>query len=212
MCRSREEHLTTEDFMKTFFLVTTAGLTPEKDDARDEPLSHFREFLLSTMPGTPQTNQYSSSMFSLHAALKSNLSISTLTPSLSPPASMAFSNTPSLSRSHSSPTSLGITASTTSLAEQRPDPSRYTSALTPLLHRRLFITSSGHLGLGPASMMSGDIVAVLFGGKVPFVLRRVEDDQWKLVGECYVDGFMQGEALTTRGEGKGLEHEWFGLI
>jgi hypothetical protein len=74
-------------------------------------------------------------------------------------------------------------------------------------------------------MMSGDVVVVLFGGKVPFVLRRVyearDGEQWRLVGECYVDGVMFGEVLDRRnGDGdeegememKDWGSEWFEMI
>lgn len=56
--------------------------------------------------------------------------------------------------------------------------------------RKLFITRKGHLGLGPGALQEGDVVCVLFGGIVPFVLRRCEDASCLLVGECYVHGFM----------------------
>lgn len=58
--------------------------------------------------------------------------------------------------------------------------------------RRIFRTRKGFLGLGPAALSQGDLVAVLLGGRVPFVLRKFEDYE-KLVGECYVFGIMQGE-------------------
>jgi hypothetical protein len=37
--------------------------------------------------------------------------------------------------------------------------------------RRLFHTSKGYLGLGPALLQAGDLVCVLAGGAIPFVLR-----------------------------------------
>jgi hypothetical protein len=37
-------------------------------------------------------------------------------------------------------------------------------------------------------------MAVLLGGSVPFVLRRVKT-HFTLVGECYVHGVMKGEAI-----------------
>ena len=44
---------------------------------------------------------------------------------------------------------------------------------------------------------------VLFGGVVPFVLRPCEDEDgvtfWKLVGECFAPGLMQGEAVERAG-------------
>lgn len=41
-----------------------------------------------------------------------------------------------------------------------------------MLHRTMFMTRSGLLGLGPASMQPGDTLAVLMGGRVPMVLRE----------------------------------------
>ncbi|TKA76950.1 hypothetical protein B0A49_01725 [Cryomyces minteri] len=61
--------------------------------------------------------------------------------------------------------------------------------------RRIFITSKGHVGLGPAALRTDDRVFVLFGSIVPFVLRR-KNLQFQLVGECYVNDLMQGEAIS----------------
>ncbi|KAJ4301073.1 hypothetical protein N0V90_003163 [Kalmusia sp. IMI 367209] len=220
ICRSHLIHLPNETFLRTFFLVTTAGLTPEQTDARHEPMTHFRAFLRTAMPRTPEVETGDGSLYNLRRAFRSNLSISTLTPNLTPPASTDSIPAPKLSReSSSSSDTFGTVAFDSPFAqrEEEANPSRYTSALTPLLHRRLFITSTGHLGLGPEAMMSGDVVVVLFGGKVPFVLRRVGDEQWKLIGECYVNGFMHGEALEQQGRNRGdgkrrIEHEWFDLV
>jgi hypothetical protein len=62
-------------------------------------------------------------------------------------------------------------------------------------HRRLFTTTKGHLGLGPKAMQESDIVTVLFGSNVPFVLRPVGDDHYRLVGECYFHSVMEGQAI-----------------
>lgn len=56
-------------------------------------------------------------------------------------------------------------------------------------------TAKGRFVLGPKVMEPGDIVCVLFGGKMPFVLRSWIDDMFLLVGECYVHGLMHGEAV-----------------
>lgn len=63
-------------------------------------------------------------------------------------------------------------------------------------------TAQGRYVLGPKVMEKGDVVCVLFGGKMPFVLRPWDDGKFLLVGECYVHGLMQGEAieLLERGE------------
>lgn len=67
--------------------------------------------------------------------------------------------------------------------------------------RRLLVTDMGHLGLCPSQTQKGDVVCILLGCSVPVVLRKVQNRQnvdrptFKLVGECYLDGFMNGEGL-----------------
>ena len=63
--------------------------------------------------------------------------------------------------------------------------------------RRFFVTGSGHMGIGPVGMRRDDVVAVLFGSTTPFVVRRVDGmaKRYKLVGECYVHGIMDGELV-----------------
>lgn len=66
-------------------------------------------------------------------------------------------------------------------------------------HRRLFITSGGFLGLGPAMTQRKDEVAILMGASVPFVGRERADGTWELLGECYVHGIMDGEMVSALG-------------
>ncbi|KAI0865855.1 heterokaryon incompatibility protein-domain-containing protein [Xylaria cubensis] len=62
--------------------------------------------------------------------------------------------------------------------------------------RRFFKTAKGLFGLAPALAQKGDCVVVLFGGKVPFILRGFPDaESYHLVGESYVHGIMDGEAI-----------------
>ncbi|MCJ1434727.1 hypothetical protein MMC27_004097 [Xylographa pallens] len=57
-------------------------------------------------------------------------------------------------------------------------------------------TRKGYYVLGPGVLELGDIVCVLFGGKMPFCLRPNGDgDRFLLVGECYMHGLMDGEAM-----------------
>lgn len=72
-------------------------------------------------------------------------------------------------------------------------------ALNTLWGRRVFHCQDGKFGLGPAASQPGDIVTVLFGGIVPFVLRPQEDGTWLLVGEALVPGLMQGEGVEAAG-------------
>jgi hypothetical protein len=59
--------------------------------------------------------------------------------------------------------------------------------------RRLFTTETGYLGLGPVSLQKGDQVWLCKGGRVPLVLRPVGSSCFKLIGETYVHGVMNGE-------------------
>jgi hypothetical protein len=61
----------------------------------------------------------------------------------------------------------------------------------------LFITSSGHIGLLVASHGAdvGDTISILLGGPIPFILRRV-DAGHILVGRCWIQGLMRGEAMA----------------
>jgi hypothetical protein len=69
-----------------------------------------------------------------------------------------------------------------------------TAARQAMLGRRLFETESMAVGLGPQETQAGDVVCVLYGARIPFVLRQVGDFN-TVVGECYVDSLMQGEAV-----------------
>jgi hypothetical protein len=68
-----------------------------------------------------------------------------------------------------------------------------------LLHcmkgRKLAITEGGDLGWVPRAAERGDMIAILQGSKLPFILRRgVYDGCWRLVGPCFIQGIMFGEA------------------
>ena len=72
--------------------------------------------------------------------------------------------------------------------------------------RWFFLTEDGYFGLGPVEMEQDDVVCVLAGGKMPFVLRAINEscevcnnDQlcYRLLGFAYVHGIMDGE--TVRG-------------
>lgn len=65
-----------------------------------------------------------------------------------------------------------------------------------------FLTKSGLMGIGPRAMETGDIVAVLYGGKTPYILRPIAADHFLFVGACYVEGIMSGEAISMVEEGK----------
>ncbi|KAK0128803.1 hypothetical protein ONS95_000753 [Cadophora gregata] len=75
----------------------------------------------------------------------------------------------------------------------------FTDACITWSHGRTFIiTSKGYIGIAPLKTEIGDIVTVLEGGSVPFVLRALDEGGYKFIGESYVDGIMEGEALVGR--------------
>jgi hypothetical protein len=67
-------------------------------------------------------------------------------------------------------------------------------------HRRLFITQNKLLGLAPDESQIGDEIFILFGGQVLYVLRPTKD-YYLLVGECYIHGLMDGQALSRLDDG-----------
>ncbi|KAM5343497.1 hypothetical protein ACJ41O_012034 [Fusarium nematophilum] len=70
-----------------------------------------------------------------------------------------------------------------------------------LVCRDLREPSSQLLGLGSRHARRGDIACILYGCSVPVLLRPLGvSDQYKLVGECYLQGKMDGEALTGLGQ------------
>jgi hypothetical protein len=64
--------------------------------------------------------------------------------------------------------------------------------------RQLFTSFYSLFGLAPLGADIGDIVYIFPGGRVPFLLRKWGGDgenTFLFVGECYVQGIMQGEAF-----------------
>jgi hypothetical protein len=63
--------------------------------------------------------------------------------------------------------------------------------------RQFIITRHGLMGMASGGVQQGDLVTVLLGADMPYVLRPPrEAGSWKLIGESYVHGMMNGEALT----------------
>ena len=68
-------------------------------------------------------------------------------------------------------------------------------------NRKFFVShDKGLIGLAPMAAQVGDIIVILYGCTVPVVLRpkeEIEQSVFQLVGECYVHGIMDGEAIET---------------
>jgi hypothetical protein len=61
--------------------------------------------------------------------------------------------------------------------------------------RKVCVTSNGYLGRAAHGSVIGDKICIFFGASVPFVLRERDDGGFMFVGEAYVHGLMDGEAL-----------------
>ncbi|PVH71419.1 hypothetical protein DL98DRAFT_106223 [Cadophora sp. DSE1049] len=66
---------------------------------------------------------------------------------------------------------------------------------------RLMTTSKGYLGLAVNSCIPGYLVCVIYGCSTPILLRRL-GDHCKFLGEAYLSGIMNSEAIDglQRGE------------
>jgi hypothetical protein len=68
-----------------------------------------------------------------------------------------------------------------------------------LTKRVFFISHLGYMGLGHPGVRKDDMVCVVPRCKVPLLIRK-EDDHRVLVGECFVWGLMDGEAMKDKTE------------
>jgi hypothetical protein len=92
------------------------------------------------------------------------------------------------------------------------DRDRFVEAATRVCNSRLlFITSTGFLGLGSSIVAEGDVLCVLSGGHLPFVLRPF-GKRYNLVGECYVEGLMQGEIVEAAVNNRAIENPISGKV
>ncbi|KAL6864642.1 heterokaryon incompatibility protein domain-containing protein [Trichoderma novae-zelandiae] len=78
-----------------------------------------------------------------------------------------------------------------------PDMNVFTSNMFKNRGRKLYRTTAGYVGLGPATMRAGDSVVIFRGGTTPHILSKLYDDseleKYEYVGEAYCDGVMNGE-------------------
>jgi hypothetical protein len=83
-----------------------------------------------------------------------------------------------------------------------------TIAIYSVLHRQALFTNHGHIALGPKGAVVGDSVWIVAGCPVALVLRRTSgdtgDQPYKLIGESYVHGIMNGEAVSEETEWKSI--------
>lgn len=63
---------------------------------------------------------------------------------------------------------------------------------------RLMVSCQGRVGMVAQKAKKGDLICVLFGCSIPVLLRDSPDpgdESFELIGECYLDGFMDGSIL-----------------
>ena len=93
-------------------------------------------------------------------------------------------------------------------ASQEPAEAVLNSFVGACQGRALFITDEGVIGLGPNMTRPEDKVCVIHGSRVPFIIRRIEEQKvwiakgkeiiqkkYVLVGECFIHELMNGEAV-----------------
>lgn len=54
-------------------------------------------------------------------------------------------------------------------------------------------TEKGRFGQVLESVEVGDMVCILYGGELPYIIRPLEDGKYMFVGSCYMHGLMDGE-------------------
>jgi hypothetical protein len=69
------------------------------------------------------------------------------------------------------------------------------------IRRRMVTTARGFFGLALETTQKDDIICVLLGCTMPVVLRQV-GEYYKVVGECYIHGIMEGEAMEMLNGGQ----------
>lgn len=76
-----------------------------------------------------------------------------------------------------------------------------------LIHTEGLYTESSLLGLAPLDTDRGDLICILYGCSVPVALRPRKSEEevlmgerqsYTLIGECYLHGMMDGEAVAFR--------------
>lgn len=75
---------------------------------------------------------------------------------------------------------------------------------------RVMVSQNGRIGMVPEAAMKGDLICLCVGCSVPMLLRKAQHGvQYTVVGECFFDGCMHGEALKRlekAGAGENIFH------
>lgn len=73
-------------------------------------------------------------------------------------------------------------------------------AISRCMYRSFIITADCYFGLGRSPTKPGDVVCILRGGNVPFMLRPRENGYYEFIGETYLHGIMDGSFVRNARE------------
>lgn len=71
------------------------------------------------------------------------------------------------------------------------------AAIIRCIYRSFLVTEKRYLALGRNNARPGDIVVLLRGGNVPFILRPICNGYYHFIGEAYVHGIMDGSFVQN---------------
>lgn len=85
------------------------------------------------------------------------------------------------------------------------------TAETTIERRRVFVAKAGYMGIGPIALVEGGICCILFGARVPYILRSLEDKTYISFEKFYLYCIMLGEAFDMHHEENKFEEQnlWF---
>jgi hypothetical protein len=69
--------------------------------------------------------------------------------------------------------------------------------------RKFCITEEGRMAIVPPLALEGDIICIIKGTRMPFVLRKTKREDlavYQIIGCCYVHGVMDGEVNIAQAE------------
>ncbi|MCJ1238061.1 hypothetical protein MMC14_006049 [Varicellaria rhodocarpa] len=64
-------------------------------------------------------------------------------------------------------------------------------------NRQFCASEKNYMGWAPPDAQVGDLICVLLGGRVPFLLRP-HGNMFRLIGELYIHGLMEGQAMKMK--------------
>jgi len=68
--------------------------------------------------------------------------------------------------------------------------------------RRRAVSCGGYAAQVPLATQVGDLIFLPLGSPIPFIIRSSDSrrDHFELIGECYVHGIMNGEAIGEKSD------------